>query len=105
MGTNYYLIKDLTPDEAISFDVSIHLGKRSAGWQFLFDASHGLFKDSDSLAAFLQVFGGHIENEYGSWKEHDDFLKMIREHSLNKRHTGEGFGLYNDCSYSTVTFS
>ena len=46
---------------------SIHLGKRSYGWQFLWDFHKGKFYASnlESIKYFLETGGGYIEDEYG----------------------------------------
>ena len=45
---------------------SIHLGKRSCGWQFLWNHNNGKYYDVniDSIKEFLES-PGHIEDEYG----------------------------------------
>ncbi len=44
----------------------IHLGKRSAGWQFMWDFHKGKYYDAnlDSIKQFLTTAGGYIESEY-----------------------------------------
>jgi hypothetical protein len=97
MGTNVYLIPHIedevkkqmyTAIELDEMDVlmelipeKIHIGKRSAGWQFLFDFNKGKYYDKSrkSLDRFFET--GQLINEYEEkltidqfWKEYvDDF--------------------------------
>ena len=98
MGTNFYYkipihkrkveeLKNLIteePDftellneiEEITKNNSIHLGKRSCGWQFLWDYHNGRFyKDNlNSIKEFIDTSGGYIENEYGEKFTSDEFF-------------------------------
>lgn len=53
----------------------IHLGKRSAGWQFLWDYHNGLYykPELESIKEFLKK--GNIYNEYGEKFTIDQFFK------------------------------
>lgn len=92
MGTNFYMKKKMTDiekleiyekidkceyDDAISILQNykeIHIGKRSAGWKFLWDAQNfQYFKpDKDSIIDWLKC-GGTIFNEYGEEFTFDQF--------------------------------
>ncbi len=98
MGTNFYYkiplskreIKDLK--DSITEDPSltdfkdlavcytdqkiIHLGKRSAGWQFLWNLNEKDFYEANlkSIKEFLENNAGWIENEYGDKFTVDEFL-------------------------------
>ena len=98
MGTNFYYkiplkkreIEDLknsiTEDPALTElkdlmytyteDKEVHLGKRSAGWQFLWDLNEGKYYGGnlESIKHFLETAGGWIENEYGEKFSIGDFL-------------------------------
>lgn len=52
MSTNFYVKKNCS--ECGTSTEGVHLGKRSGGWKFLFDKSHGEFRDFGSLANFLE---------------------------------------------------
>lgn len=89
MGTNFYYVvpvseleqkklKDMITSEPDYYDLvdeinnvekhhRIHLGKRSYGWQFLWDYHEGrFFKDNlQSIQDYLNNGGGEIRNEYG----------------------------------------
>jgi hypothetical protein len=99
MGTNFYykipiskkrqkeLKEMITEDPSLSeicdaiYDIKennvIHLGKRSAGWQFLWDFNNGKFFASNlkSIEHFLNTGGGYIEDEYGERFTTDQFFK------------------------------
>lgn len=89
MGTNFYYkipiqkrtVKELRemitedPDydnireclDELEKNHNIHLGKRSYGWQFLWDFHNGKFYGANlrSIKNFLETGGGYIINEYG----------------------------------------
>lgn len=89
MGTNFYYkiplkkreVKELrdmiteTPDyDEITYKLDevkdsheVHLGKRSYGWQFLWNYHNGKYYKPTlaSIKDFLENGGGHIEDEYG----------------------------------------
>lgn len=55
----------------------IHLGKRSFGWQFLWDTQNNEYYANNlkSIIEFLNSGGGHIEDEYGEKFTTEEFLK------------------------------
>ena len=74
MGTNYYLIPD-NPEtvESTAWDdvyedtaPRIHLGKRSAGWNFYFRIPVEGIDTLESLSGWLETTPGRIETESGS---------------------------------------
>lgn len=101
MGTNFYYkkpvseekqkeMKDLiteNPDfyklreiiEEVERENYIHLGKRSAGWQFLWNLNEEKWYKSnlESIKLFLETGGGWIENEYGEKFTTIEFLEEI----------------------------
>jgi hypothetical protein len=103
MGTNFYYkiplskreIQDLkdsiTEDPSLSTfeDLAaiytdkkvIHLGKRSYGWQFLWNYNDGdFYKDNlESIIKFLKEEGGWIENEYGDKFNVEQFFNEIQD--------------------------
>ena len=98
MGTNFYYkiplskrrikqLQDLITEEPDFYNLQgeleeakenhcIHLGKRSAGWQFLWNYNNGKYyvADLNSIKHFLNTGGGHIEDEYGEKFTVDAFL-------------------------------
>ena len=93
MGTNYYLRRKLSINERqeIIDDIifcryddardklpkDIHIGKKSCGWKFLWNANRFKnFKPSkDSIMSFLR--SGQIIDEYGRWLTYEEFLDVI----------------------------
>lgn len=89
MGTNFYLRRKLSPEdkqkaiELINEDKyeqleemlpkEIHIGKRSAGWKFLWNANNfEYFKPTkESLIEFLH--SGDIYDEYDRYFTYDEF--------------------------------
>ena len=70
-----------------TFDIRIHLGKSSHGWQFLWDHNHGLYYDLNlgSIMEFLKTPGRIIDEENNEYTP-EEFL----EHIQPKLHCHEG---------------
>lgn len=82
MSTNYYL-KEHTGNV-------LHIGKSSAGWQFLFNVGNPDHDDPldsfDGWRHFIQLAimrGGFIEDEYGRTVEPMKLQELIIEKQLN----------------------
>lgn len=93
MGTNYYAIPKVSPEEkekilkAIYADQMleakrmiperIHIGKSSSGWQFLFNHNNWEYfqKSLESLEKFLD--GADIEDEYRTPITTKEFWEMV----------------------------
>ena len=91
MGTNFYLRRKLSKQEKdiakelIDNDKydevrdilpnDVHIGKRSYGWRFLWNANDFKYFEPniDSLMNFLK--SGDIYNEYGDYFTFDQFIK------------------------------
>lgn len=73
----------------------IHLGKRSCGWQFLWDYHNGIYFQPtlESIKKFLSQDGLVIYDEYGEKFTLDQFINEEVGSSLykDKNHT-DGFG-------------
>lgn len=88
MGTNYYAIKN----KISLYPQSIHIGKSSAGWKFLF---RGYFKGEnyifenleiksiDDWKTFLKNYDYIILDEYDKIISYDDFFKMVEKLQSN----------------------
>ena len=86
MGTNYYAVKN----KISLYPQSIHIGKVSAGWKFLF---RGYFKDYilenkeissiDDWKSFLKNNDYIILNEYDEIISYDEFFKMVEKFQSN----------------------
>lgn len=90
MGTNFYLRKKLSQEQRKEIDKAfdeedfnkvrellpkdIHIGKRSGGWKFLWDAHYFKYFEptKDALMKWLQ--SGKILDEYGDEFTFDEFI-------------------------------
>lgn len=61
----------------------IHICKRSAGWQVLFDFNEGRYykKSRKSLDEFLNEEGYEVEDEYGTRYSPREFWNLVNEHN------------------------
>lgn len=93
MGTNYYLQKPLNLEEKkeIIDDIifcrydeardklpkDIHIGKKSYGWKFLWNANRFKYfqPNIESIMTFLK--SGQIKDEYGRWLTFDEFVEVL----------------------------
>jgi len=93
MGTNYYAIPKATDDlkgkiidkvNEGDFDYArklmpdeVHIGKSSAGWQFMFNHNNWKYFKStrDHLELFLKIC--NIKDEYDRAISYDDFWEMV----------------------------
>lgn len=73
---NWYNLKQLIPKE-------IHIGKRSCGWKFLWNANHFQYfnPNKESLIQFLK--SGQIYDEYGEQFTFDQFWNDEIAHHIN----------------------
>ena len=77
---------------------SIHLGKRSCGWQFIWNHNNGEYYDVniDSIKEFLES-PGHIEDEYGEIFTVEQFFEEEIKNFLwgdDERHNCNGTSYY-----------
>jgi len=121
MGTNYYAIQ--RADESLKnsikqavddgdFDKAkemmpkiIHIGKSSAGWQFLFNHNDWQYFGQkrgtvDSIEAFLKCVD--IENEYHDKVTLDEFWRMVEAKQKFKADTEYG-SIHHGLNYSNYT--
>lgn len=91
MGTNFFLVKPLSIEEKqeIIDDIvkdkydsvrdrlpkEIHIGKRSGGWKFLWNANQFKYfePNKESILEFLR--SGNIYDEYGEFFTYDQFIE------------------------------
>lgn len=61
--------------------MSIHLGKRSYGWQFLWDYHNGNYYDASlkSIKKYLNDRNGWIQNEYDEKFTIEEFFEEIKD--------------------------
>lgn len=90
MSTNYYGKRILTADEKIQIvnavindkpldipSIHIHIGKNSAGWQFLFNHHNWeYFNTLAELVSFLKKYT--IYDQYDTKIDFEDFWEMVR---------------------------
>jgi len=69
MGTNFYRVKS---------EKKTHLGKRSAGWKFLWNFHNDkYYSNKEELLNFIR--SGKVIDEYGKKHDTEEFLKMALE--------------------------
>lgn len=73
MGTNYYLNTDFCPCCGKPRQ-TIHLGRASHGWKFLFHKQQRIFNYKTFCEA---INNGIIEDEYGRQLSKDDLIDII----------------------------
>jgi hypothetical protein len=92
MGTNYYLQTDFCPCCGKPRQ-TLHLGKSSHGWKFLFHQQPRIF-DYESFCKVIDT--GIIVDEYDNQLSKDDLLDIIGSFQNGKDHEGaEIIGGYN----------
>ena len=65
----------LNPWEEFSDGIKIHIGKRSAGWDFLWNLNNKkYYKDKKSMLTFIK--SGRIITEYGELIDTSSFIEM-----------------------------
>ena len=85
MGTNYYWIVNDEPCEACGHENSAryHIGKSSAGWEFLFSNGYSHDNVPELLVSSWKDWkdylskDGIIRDEYGKEISLDDFIKIV----------------------------
>ena len=79
MGTNYYWYKEKPVG---NFTEGLHIGKRSAGWVFHFQA-HKNIRQNQNLMSYYDykefLKDGYIYNEYEEEIPYADFIKLVEE--------------------------
>lgn len=86
-GINKLLINIVTSyfDKQLEEIKPIHIGKSSAGWNFIFNLNEKkYYNDKTSLILFLKE--NKIENEYGIEFDFDEFWYLVVE---NKKYNGK----------------
>lgn len=120
MGTNFYLRKKLSDKEKAklysyidnedwdslkeSIPEKIHIGKRSAGWKFLWNANKfKYFKpNKKSLMEFLK--SGQIINEYGEEFTFDQFINGEIANFINMGWDMETYCIEENSSYKYTMY-
>lgn len=77
MGTNYYMLSNNQtecPHCGQLHKEKVHIGKASAGWQFVFQAHKDVRNINDWR---LKLKHSHIIDEYDNDISYDDFFSMV----------------------------
>ena len=84
------------------FNKEIHLGKRSCGWQFLWNHNNGKYYDLtlDSIKEFVEANNGLVWDEYGDSYDWNTFINDEIGYCLYKIE-----GLHNGESYENWVLS
>jgi len=68
----------MTPWDEFIDDLSVHLGKRSSGWKFLWNFHDNVhYTNKEELLDYVRT--GRIVDEYGMEIDPEEFLKMALE--------------------------
>lgn len=87
MSTNYYYTWQ---NNGVS--TKIHIGKRTAGWVFLFRAYPDQeLKSFAQWLHFMALNDGTIFDEYGSVVDFVDFCKIVYDQKKEKKHKEAAF--------------
>jgi hypothetical protein len=95
MGTNYYY--ETKPCESCGHNESLHMGKCSGGWAFLFrgyrpdeDCSGPRIESLQDWLKFMEGTPGKLVDEYDRELSVEDFVAMVRGKQGEKSH-GDGW--------------
>ena len=83
MGTNYYLHYNVC--ECRGRQDSIHIGKCSCGWKFLFHW-HPNIRNVKEYKDIMKQEGSYILDEYHQPISYDEFWIMVEEKQNEERH-------------------
>lgn len=102
MGTNFYWLKEkevpfIFNEEIMLFEKK-HIGKRSAGWRFIFDGTFLLNEKGETLD-INKIKDGIIIDEYGRSYSYSEFLQLVEEtyNNKNNKEPMDSFRGYNKC--------
>ena len=97
MSTNYYI--DVNKCDCCGRFEEVHIGKKSAGWEFMFQ-SYNTLRSWQAWKQFLT--SQKIYDEYEREVEYDDFVRKVETSlkgtfngRMNKNHYDEGKGKWN----------
>lgn len=120
MGTNFYLRRKLSQEEkqyiinCINNDdweevrgclpEDVHIGKRSGGWKFLWDAHFFRYYKPNKQALFDWLKSGQIIDEYGEKFTFDQFINEEIKGWLDKGWDMESYYESNPTELSSHTY-
>lgn len=89
MACNYYYVYHVSDQVKLT----IHIGKQSAGWRFLFRSYKTTWclgicqiDDFEDWVKILRFGDGHIEDEHGASVTYDNFMAMVAKNQNQKHH-------------------
>jgi hypothetical protein len=87
--------------------ISVHLGKRSSGWQFCWDHNNWKFYENpDEMIEFIK--SGRVVDEYGEIWDTEEFIRMARNWTgkthmeYYREQTAEGVRLFGPENYKDI---
>lgn len=83
MGTNYYLT--INKCSHCGRSDTIHVGKQSAGWKFLFHGNDAI-RSADTWYELITNNPGGFADEYGYEVEPIDFWQMVNDRADQQSH-------------------
>ena len=85
----------------------IHLGKRSSGWQFLWENQPDYFKDNlESIKEFLSRKDVIVYDEYYNKYSCEEFFKEIKPYLYNDKNHYINIEQYKEkCKYAQIVYS
>jgi hypothetical protein len=83
MATNYYLHYNIC--ECCGRQDSIHIGKFSCGWRFIFHWHHNL-RNVEEIKQAMNQEGAFILDEYGRDISYEEFSNMVEEAQKDGTH-------------------
>ena len=93
IGTNFYWFKEKQKED-FEHHEGLHIGNRSCGWVFHFQAHHEPFLHSfNDYKKFLKQ--GYIYDEYDRYIPYKDFIKAVKD--TKKSDDGEAPWDFNNC--------
>jgi hypothetical protein len=92
MSTNFYMVFRCEHEEGCGEEVTLHLGKNSVGWQFMFQAlpDRGIF-NCPGWIHLMTKKGGIIVDEYRRVYTMEEFSDYVAEtYNGNLKERGDG---------------
>ena len=92
----------LSPWDEFTAGLSIHLGKRSSGWKFLWNWNNGdYYKTKEELLNYIR--SGRVVDEYGVLQDTEEFIKMALDWGKETGYDLESY--YKDYPKSNISYN
>lgn len=114
MGTNYYLRQKVKDKESLYNAIekdnlpeierltecvrSIHIGKMSCGWKFLWDANFFNYFEPNKESIYNWLKSGIIYNEYEEKYTFEEFINELAEHHANSINSWDATSYSDYCA-------